>query len=56
MKLRRNGASGEIPVATLVQEVQTLIGAEVKRINDLVVPMPLEIYLILVDLAFLLRL
>ena len=42
LKLRRNGESGEIAVATLVPGVQELIAAEFARINSRVAPMPLE--------------
>jgi hypothetical protein len=40
MKLRRNGEGGEIPLATLVSDVQSLIAAETARIQAKVVPMP----------------
>ena len=42
MKLRRNGGTGEIPLATIVQEVQALIAVEMAGIQAKVVPMPLK--------------
>jgi prolyl-tRNA synthetase len=42
MKLRRSGETGELPLATLVEEVQTLIAAETARIAAKVVTMPFE--------------
>ena len=42
MKLRRNGETGDLPLATIVQEVQTLIAVEMAGIQAKVVPMPLE--------------
>jgi prolyl-tRNA synthetase len=42
MKLRRNGETGELPLATIVQEVQALVAAEIARIQSKVVPMPLK--------------
>ncbi len=42
MKLRRNGEAGELPLATIVQEVQALIAVEMARIQARVVPMALE--------------
>jgi prolyl-tRNA synthetase len=41
MKLRRNGEQRELAVATLVEDVQALIAAEMARIQARVVPMPL---------------
>ena len=41
MKLRRNGETGELPLSTIVQEVQALIAVEMARIQARVVPMPL---------------
>lgn len=40
MKLRRNGAQGELPLGTLVEEVQGLIAAEMALIDARVVPAP----------------
>ncbi len=42
MKLRRNGETGELPLTTIVQEVQALIAVEMARIQARVVPMPLK--------------
>ncbi len=42
MKLRRNGEERELPLATLVDEVQALIAAEIAMINATVVPMPFD--------------
>jgi hypothetical protein len=39
--LRRNGEQRELAVATLVEDVQALIAAEMARIQARVVPMPL---------------
>ncbi len=41
MKLRRNGEQRELALATLVEDVQALIAAEMARIQARVVPMPL---------------
>ena len=41
-KLRRNGESFEFNIATAVEDVKTLIAAEIARINATVVPMPFE--------------
>lgn len=41
-KLRRNGESFEFNIATAVEDVKTLIAAEIARINATVAPMPFE--------------
>ncbi len=41
-KLRRNGESFEFNIVTAVEDVKTLIAAEIARINATVVPMPFE--------------
>ena len=42
MKLRRNGEGAELPLATLVEDVQALIAAEMALIQARVIPMPME--------------
>lgn len=42
MKLRRNGESGELPLSTIVQEVQAVIAVEMARIQARVKPVALK--------------
>ena len=42
MKLRRNGETRDLPIATLVDDVRALVDAEIARVNAKAVPMPFE--------------
>ena len=41
-KLRRNGEMRELSIATLVEDVRSLVDAEIARVNAKAVPMPFE--------------
>ena len=42
MKLRRNGEGRELPLASVVEDVQAIVDAEMARVQAKVVPMPFE--------------